>query len=90
MACFNDTPYNSWPYQILRTVAAAADIEPVGFGCFDAMPDVNRLYQFYAAFNAIGAPRETITENCFVQMTEDMQMQYLNGAIAGALTPPIL
>ena len=90
MACFNDIPYNDWTYPILVTIATAAGIEPVSFGCYDRMTSANRLYQFYAAFNAIGAPRESITENCFVQLTDSFQMQYLNDAIEAALTPPVL
>lgn len=90
MACFSDISYANWSYQILITINNASESTPVSLGCYSAMNSSEQLYQFYKAFQAIGAPRETLDQNCFVQLTDAGQMNALNDAIAAALTPPVL
>jgi hypothetical protein len=67
-------------------VSAAAGITPITFGCFDAASDASRLYQFYLAFATIGEVT-IVSENCFVQKTEDQQLFLTNEAVAAALPP---
>jgi hypothetical protein len=67
-------------------VSAAAGITPITFGCFDAASDASRLYQFYLAFAIIGEVTP-VSENCFVQKTEDQQLFLTNEAVAAALPP---
>lgn len=90
MACFTDLPYRDRTYPFLTTIATAAGIEPVSFGCYDAMNDSHRLYQFYIAFATIGNVEEPVTENCFVQLTEPEQYNQVNEALEAALTPPVI
>ena len=53
---------------------------------FDAASDASRLYQFYLAFATIGE-LTPVTEQCFVQKTEDQQLFLTNEAVAAALPP---
>jgi hypothetical protein len=87
MACFTDIPYRDRTYPFLVTIATAAELTPVSFGCYDAMNDAHRLYQFYIAFATLGGIEEPMTENCFVQITEADQYNHVNEALAAALTP---
>lgn len=84
MACFTSLPYRNKFYPLLITVSAAAGITPITFGCFDAASDASRLYQFYLAFATIGEVT-IVSENCFVQKTEDQQLFLTNEAVAAAL-----
>lgn len=86
MACFTSLPYRDKTYPFVQTVSAAADIEPVSFGCYDAASDSSKLYQFYVALATIGG-LIPVTENCFVQKTEDQQYFLTNEALAAALPP---
>jgi hypothetical protein len=86
MACFTSLPYRNKFYPLLITVSAAAGITPITFGCFDAASDASRLYQFYLAFATIGEVT-IVSENCFVQNTEDQQLFLTNEAVAAALPP---
>jgi hypothetical protein len=86
MACFTSLPYRNKFYPLLITVSAAAGITPITFGCFDAASDASRLYQFYLAFATIGEVT-IVSENCFVQKTEDQQLFLTNEAVAAALPP---
>ena len=90
MACFTDIPYRDRTYPFLVTIATAAGLTPVSFGCYDAMNDAHRLYQFYVAFATIGGVQAQMTENCFVQLTESDQYNHVNEAIAAALTPQVV
>jgi hypothetical protein len=87
MACFSDTPYTNWGYQILITLNNASESTPVSLGCYSQMNDSGKLYQFYKAFQSIGVERESISQNCFEQLTDAQQWNALNEAIASALTP---
>lgn len=87
MSCFSDTPFANWSYQILITLNNASESTPVSIGCYSAMNDSEKMYQFYKAFQSIGAERETLDQNCFVQLTDAQQWNALNEAIAFALTP---
>jgi hypothetical protein len=87
MACFSDTSYANWSYQILVTLNNASGSTPVSLGCYSAMNLSEQLYQFYKAFQSIGEPRETLEQNCFVQLTDSQQWKTLNSAIELALTP---
>jgi hypothetical protein len=87
MACFTDIPYRDRTYPFLLTISGIAGITPVSFGCYDAMNDAHRLYQFYIALATIGGVVEPMTENCFVQITESDQYNHVNAALAAALTP---
>ena len=86
MACFTSLPYRNKFYPLLITVSAAVGITPITFGCFDAASDASRLYQFYLAFATIGEVT-IVSENCFVQKTEDQQLFLTNEAVAAALPP---
>jgi len=91
MACFTDLDYRNKSYPFLQTIQAAAalsaaDFNIVSYGCYDAMSDSAKLYQFYAAFKNLKASIP-ITENCFVQKTEDQQFFLTNEALAAALNP---
>jgi hypothetical protein len=93
MACFTDLDYRNKSYPFLQTIQAAAaqsaiDISIVSYGCYDAMSDSAKLYQFYAAFKNLKASIP-ITENCFVQKTEDQQYYLTNEAFANAIAPVI-
>jgi hypothetical protein len=89
MACFTDLPYANWSYQLLRTLYAAAgeNAVKVSLGCYQAMPPANQMYQFYVNLHYIGGSIEPISENCFVQMTEDMQWYHLNEALEYSYNP---
>lgn len=84
MACFTSLPYRDKTYPFVQTIAAAAGIDPVSFGCFDAASDASKLYQFYVGLATIGG-LSPVTENCFVQKTEDQQYFLTNEALAAAL-----
>jgi hypothetical protein len=87
MACFTDIPYRDRTYPFLVTVSSAAGIEPASFGCYDAMSDAHRLYQFYIAFATLGSIVDPISDNCFAQLTEPAQYNHVNDALIAALTP---
>lgn len=86
MACFTSLPYRDKTYPFVQTIAAAAGIDPVSFGCYDASSDAAKLYQFYVGLATKGG-LSPVTENCFVQKTEDQQFFLTNEALAAALTP---
>lgn len=86
MACFTSLPYRDKTYPFVQTIAAAAGIDPVSFGCYDAASDSSKLYQFYVGLATKGG-LSPVTENCFVQKTEDQQYFLTNEALAAALTP---
>lgn len=86
MACFTSLPYRDKTYPFVQTIAAAAGIDPVSFGCYDAASDASKLYQFYVGLATKGG-LTPVTENCFVQKTEDQQYFLTNEALAAALTP---
>jgi hypothetical protein len=89
MACFTDLDYRNKSYPLLQTIQARGaanliSIPIVSYGCFDAMSDSAKLYQFYDALTLYGGG-SLITENCFVQKTEDQQLFLLNNALNLAL-----
>jgi hypothetical protein len=84
MACFTSLPYRDKTYPFVQTIAAAAGIDPTSFGCYDAASDAAKLYQFYVGLATIGG-LTPVTENCFVQKTEDQQYFLTNEALAAAL-----
>lgn len=84
MACFTSLPYRDKTYPFVQTIAAAAGIDPVSFGCYDAASDSSKLYQFYVGLATKGG-LSPVTENCFVQKTEDQQYFLTNEALAAAL-----
>ena len=90
MACFTDLDYRNKSYPFLQTIQTAAvnrgiNFDIVSYGCFDAMSDSAKLYQFYQALVLFysGSP---VTQNCFVQKTEDQQYFLTNDALVSALT----
>lgn len=89
MACFTDIDYRNKSYPLLQTIqsegaARGVTISIVSYGCYDAMSDSAKMYQFYDALTLYsgGSP---ITENCFVQKTEDQQLFLLNDSLENAL-----
>jgi hypothetical protein len=91
MACFTDLDYRNKFYPFLQTIQAAAaqsaiNFNIVSYGCYDAMSDSAKLYQFYAAFR-LSKTLTPITENCFVQKTEDQQLFITNEAFAVLIQP---
>ena len=90
MACFTDLDYRNKSYPFLQTIAAKAteaNVDyngPVSYGCFDSMSDAAKLYQFYSTLQAI-AQQGSVTENCFVQKTEDQQLFLFNSSIENVL-----
>jgi hypothetical protein len=89
MACFTDLDYRNKSYPLLQTIQAAAVnygniFSIVSYGCYDAMSDTSKMYQFYQAF-VLFIGQEPITENCFVQKTEDQQLFLLNEAFSNSL-----
>lgn len=86
MACFTSLPYRDKTYPFVQTIATAAGIDAISFGCYDAASDAAKLYQFYVGLATKGG-LTPITENCFVQKTEDQQYFLTNEALAAALTP---
>lgn len=87
MACFSDTPYANWSYQLLITLNNVSENTPVALGCYAAMNSSEQMYQFYLAFRKIAEEAE-IPLNCFVQLTDAQQWDALNDAIAAAFAPP--
>lgn len=87
MACFTSLPYRDKAYPILQTIFAATEITPISFGCYDAASDASKLYQFYLGFAAYANITPLVTENCFVQKTEDQQFFLVNEALSAALNP---
>jgi hypothetical protein len=90
MACFTDLDYRNKSYPLLLTIQAqgagrSITIPIVSYGCFDAMSDSAKMYQFYNALTLYGG-EDPITENCFVQKTPDQQLTFLNGALSDALS----
>jgi hypothetical protein len=93
MACFTDLDYRNKSYPLLQTIrdnmiSRGYPIEIVSYGCFDAMSDAAKMYQFFAALDWANGSQTTITENCFVQKTEDQQYYLLNNSLAVALAQP--
>jgi hypothetical protein len=94
MACFTDLDYRNKSYPLLQTInnSGAGNIALVSYGCYDSMSDASRLYQFYAVLFGIIASRAEspaplpITENCFVQKTEDQQLFILNETLAEVMS----
>lgn len=93
MACFTDLDYRNKSYPFLQTIAniGNGDIKPVSYGCYDSMSEAARLYQFYGVLFGIirtrsEFPPEPITENCFVQKTEDQQLFILNQTLADVMS----
>jgi hypothetical protein len=88
MACFTDLDYRNKSYPLLLAfytyLPPGSDQTPVSYGCFDAMSDASKLYQFYSIL-AITNRNTPITENCFVQKTEDQQLFILNQALLAVL-----
>jgi hypothetical protein len=89
MACFSDTPYANWSYQLLITLnnAVVEGEGPVSLGCYAAMNSSEQAYQFYKVLNQLANNAEFLTQNCFVQLTDAQQWEALNDAIADALAP---
>ena len=88
MACFTDLDYRNKSYPLLQTIQQeganrSITIPIVSYGCFDAMSDSAKMYQFYDALTLYGG-NSPITENCFVQKTEDKQLYFLSIALSGA------
>lgn len=85
MACFTDLDYRNKSYPLLQTLQQLVfnrtgnNYDIVSYGCFDAMSDSAKLYQFYLGFIQM-ANTVPITENCFVQKTEDQQLFLFNNA----------
>jgi hypothetical protein len=90
MACFTDTPYANWSYNLLITLnnAIVEGEGPVTLGCYAAMNPAEQMYQFYKALKQLSGQSEFFTQNCFVQLTEPQQWDALNIALTEALTPP--
>ena len=86
MACFTALDYRNKSYPFVQTIAAAAGIDPISYGCYDAASDASKLYQFYVGLATIGG-LTPVTENCFVQKTEDQQYFLTNEALSAALNP---
>jgi hypothetical protein len=90
MACFTDLDYRNKLYPLLLTIRDTATSRGVtapdiaSYGCYDAMSDSAKMYQFYYALAVYGA-LTPVTENCFVQKTEDQQLFLLNFAFNEAL-----
>ena len=89
MACFTALDYRNKSYPLLLTIQLVGSnrgitIPVVSYGCFDAMSDSAKMYQFYAALTLYGGG-SLITENCFVQKTEDQQLSLLNNSFDNAL-----
>ena len=84
MACFTDLDYRNKSYPFLQTIADAAGINPISYGCYDSASDSAKLYQFYFGLATIGG-LTPVTQNCFVQKTEDQQYFLVNEALAAAL-----
>lgn len=137
MACFTDLDYRNKSYPFVQTIADAAGISPISYGCFDAATDSAKLYQFYNPLYVIGTTKVAtslvvgvqyqiislgntnwntvagttgityvagdvftavavgtgtgtaslipVSQNCFVQKTEDQQYYLTNEALAFAL-----
>jgi len=90
MACFTDLDYRNKSYPLLLTIQSVGlsrgiTIPIVSYGCFDAMSDSAKMYQFYDALIKY-ANGEAFTENCFVQKTEDQQLNLLNNALDSAFS----
>jgi hypothetical protein len=91
MACFTALDYRNKSYPLLQTIQAQSALKAVpvifdivSYGCFDAMSDAAKMYQFYNALTLYGGGTP-VAENCFVQKTEDQQLFLLNNALALAL-----
>jgi hypothetical protein len=90
MACFTDLDYRNKSYPLLQTIQSegatrGVTISIVSYGCYDAMSDSAKMYQFYAALQTYGNG-SPVTENCFVQKTEDQQLFLLNDSLGIALS----
>lgn len=90
MACFTDTPYANWSYQLLLTLNSfVPDSTPVSLGCFAASNSSEQIYQFYKVLHQIAGTEEYLTQNCFVQLTEPQQWGQLNDVLALLFAPVI-
>jgi hypothetical protein len=137
MACFTALDYRNKSYPFVQTIADAAGITPISYGCYDSATDAAKLYQFYNPLYVIGttlvatslvvgveyqiislgntnwntvagtsgvtyvagdvftaavvgtgtgtASLIPVSQNCFVQKTEDQQYYLTNEALALAL-----
>lgn len=91
MACFTDTPYANWTYNILLTIASKvgeSGVSVVSLGCYSEMNSSEQLYQFYDVLNQYADNENYLSQNCFVQLTEPQQWDQLNDVIDEVLTPP--
>jgi hypothetical protein len=91
MACFTDLDYRNKSYPLLQTIQAGAATVPITFdipsyGCYDSMSDAAKMYQFYRAFTLYSGI-DPVTENCFVQKTEDQQYFLTNESFGRLLGP---
>jgi hypothetical protein len=89
MACFTSLPYRDKFYPLLQTIFASITpaTDPISFGCYDAASDASKLYQFYLGLVLTTGEETPITENCFVQKTEDQQLFLVNEALSVVFTP---
>jgi hypothetical protein len=137
MACFTDLDYRNKSYPFVQTIATAAGIGSISYGCYDAATNSAKLYQFYNPLYVIGTTKVAtslvvgvqyqiislgntnwntvagttgityvagdiftvavvgtgtgtaslipVSQNCFVQKTEDQQYYLTNEALALAL-----
>jgi len=63
MACFTDLDYRNKSYPFVQTIATAAGIGSISYGCYDAATNSAKLYQFYNPLYVIGT---TVTAGSFV------------------------
>jgi hypothetical protein len=89
MACFTDLDYRNKSYPLLQTIFASISpaTSPISYGCYDAASDASKLYQFYLGLILTVGDETPITENCFVQKTEDQQYFLFNQALAAIFSP---
>jgi hypothetical protein len=142
MACFTAIDYRNKSYPFVQTIADAAGISPISYGCYDSATDSAKLYQFYNPLYVIGTTEVAgsfvvgveyqiislgtttqlqwntaagttgvtyvagdvftavevgtgtgtaslipVSQNCFVQKTEDQQYFLTNEALSAALNP---
>ena len=90
MACFSDTPYANWSYQLLVTLnnAVVEGEGAISLGCYSEMNSSGQMYQFYKVLNQIAGNSEYLSQSCYEQLTDAQQWDSLNNAIALAFTPP--
>jgi hypothetical protein len=54
MACFTALDYRNKSYPFVQTIADAAGVSPISYGCYDSATDAAKLYQFYNPLYVIG------------------------------------